>query len=86
MDDVLFWMTSEMEKKATHPLILIANFIFEFLSYPSFSVSGNGRLSRALTTLLLLKFGYTYVPYVSLDEIIEERKNRLLFSLAKNSV
>lgn len=82
MDDVLFWLTEEMEKKKTHPLILIANFIFEFLAIHPFR-DGNGRLSRALTTLLLLKTGYTYVPYVSLDEIIEERKIEYYLALRK---
>lgn len=82
MDDVLFWVTSEIEKKETHPLIIIANFIFEFLAIHPFR-DGNGRLSRALTTLLLLKAGYTYVPYVSLDEIIEERKIDYYLALRK---
>ena len=82
MDDVLHWLNEEMEKKETHPLILVANFIFEFLAIHPFR-DGNGRLSRALTTLLLLKNGYTYVPYVSLDEIIEERKIDYYLSLRK---
>lgn len=82
MDDVLFWLNEQVEKKETHSLILIANFIFEFLAIHPFS-DGNGRLSRALTTLLLLKNGYTYVPYVSLDEIIEERKIDYYLALRK---
>ena len=82
MDDVLFWLNEQMEKKEMHPLILIANFIFEFLAIHPFR-DGNGRLSRALTTLLLLKTGYTYVPYVSLDEIIEERKIDYYLALRK---
>jgi len=82
MDDVLFWITEQMESKKTHPLIIIANFIFEFLAIHPFR-DGNGRLSRALTTLLLLKTGYTYVPYVSLDEIIEERKIDYYLALRK---
>lgn len=73
MDDVMYWLHDEMERKEIHPLILTANFIFEFLAIHPFT-DGNGRLSRALTTLLLLRMGYTYVPYVSLDEIIEEKK------------
>lgn len=73
MDDALFWLDEEMKKKEIHPLLLVANFVFEFLAIHPFR-DGNGRLSRALTTLLLLKIGYTYVPYISLDEIIEERK------------
>lgn len=82
MDDVLFWLNEQMDRKETHPLILIANFIFEFLATHPFS-DGNGRLSRALTTLMLLKTGYTYVPYVSLDEIIEERKIDYYLALRK---
>ena len=82
MDDVIFWLNDEMEKKETHPLVLVANFIFEFLAIHPFR-DGNGRLSRALTTLLLLKFGYTYVPYVSLDEIIEEKKIDYYLALRK---
>lgn len=73
MDDSLFWLNDELKRNETHPLLLIANFIFEFLAIHPFT-DGNGRLSRALTTFLLLKTGYTYVPYVSLDEIIEERR------------
>ncbi len=82
MDDVIFWMNEETSKKDIHLLILIANFIFEFLAIHPFR-DGNGRLSRALTTLLLLKAGYTYVPYVSLDEIIEERKIDYYLALRK---
>lgn len=82
MDDVLYWLNDEMGKKETHPLIFIANFIFEFLAIHPFT-DGNGRLSRALTTLLLLKTGYTYVPYVSLDEIIEEKKIEYYLALRR---
>lgn len=82
MDDVIYWLHDEMERKETHPLILIANFIFEFLAIHPFT-DGNGRLSRALMTLLLLKTGYTYVPYVSLDEIIEEKKIEYYLALRR---
>jgi len=82
MDDAIFWLNEEIERKEIHSLILIANFIFEFLAVHPFR-DGNGRLSRALTTLLLLKTGYTYVPYVSLDEIIEERKIDYYLALRK---
>jgi len=82
MDDVLFWMNDVLVKNEIHPLILIANFVFEFLAIHPFR-DGNGRLSRALTTLLLLQAGYTYIPYVSLDEIIEERKIDYYLALRK---
>jgi Fic family protein len=73
MDDVLFWANEAIAEKKIHPLLIVANFIFEFLAIHPFS-DGNGRLSRALTNLLILRSGYEYAPYVSLEEIIEERK------------
>lgn len=73
MEAVLAWTSQKLNTGETHPLLVIANFIFEFLAIHPFK-DGNGRLSRALTNLLLLKTGYSYVPYVSLDEIIEETK------------
>lgn len=73
MDDILFWTNEELEKGQTHPLMVVANFIFEFLAIHPFG-DGNGRLSRALTNLLMLKAGYFYIPYVSMEEIIEERR------------
>lgn len=75
MQSVIEWTNHQLETHETHPLLVIANFIFEFLAIHPFK-DGNGRMSRALTNLLLLQFGYSYVPYVSLDEIIEQTKDR----------
>ncbi len=73
MEAILDWTNMQLATGDVHPILAIANFIFEFLSIHPFK-DGNGRLSRALTNLLLLKSGYSYVPYVSLDEIIEGTK------------
>ncbi len=80
MDEILLWATRALEKNALHPILIIANFIFEFLAIHPFH-DGNGRLSRALTNLLLLQEGYSYVPYVSLEEIVENRKEAYYLSL-----
>ena len=80
MDDVLFWTNKELNEKSSHPLLVIINFIFEFLAIHPFD-DGNGRLSRALTNLLLLQSGYSYIPYVSLEEIIEEKQTEYYLSL-----
>jgi Fic family protein len=80
MDDVLTWTDVSLRQKTLHPILTIASFIFEFLAIHPFH-DGNGRLSRALTNLLLLQSGYAYVPYVSLEEIIEDRKEEYYFSL-----
>lgn len=80
MEAILDWTTKELDKKELHPILIIANFIFEFLTIHPFS-DGNGRLSRALTNLLLLRADYAYVPYVSLDEIIEETRTEYYLAL-----
>lgn len=73
MQTVIEWANEQFDAHEIHPLLVIANVIFEFLAIHPFK-DGNGRVSRALTNLLLLKAGYSYVPYVSLDEIIEKTK------------
>lgn len=80
MDDVMVWTNMVLDKKTIHPILAIANFIFEFLAIHPFH-DGNGRLSRALTNLLLLQTGYAYIPYISLEEIIESRQEEYYFSL-----
>ena len=56
-----------------HPLIAIARFVVEFLAVHPFQ-DGNGRLSRAVTALLLLRAGYDYIPYASVERVIEDNK------------
>lgn len=73
MEAIVAWTHEQFETGGVHPLLVIANFIFEFLAIHPFK-DGNGRMSRALTNLLLLKTGYGYIPYISLDEVIEETK------------
>ena len=80
MREVIEWTNDQLEKGDIHPLLVIANFIFEFLAIHPFS-DGNGRVSRALTNLLLLRAGYSYIPYVSLDEIIEQTKAEYYLAL-----
>lgn len=80
MDDILFWTQNQLEKNKLHPLLVIADFVFEFLAIHPF-YDGNGRLSRALTNFLLLKKGYSYIPYVSLEEIIENHQSEYYLSL-----
>jgi Fic family protein len=80
MEAIISWGSDELDNGVLHPILIIANFIFEFLAIHPFS-DGNGRLSRALTNLLLLRAGYAYIPYVSLDEIIEDTKDQYYMAL-----
>jgi Fic family protein len=68
------WLNRAIEDKTIHPLLIVAVFVVSFLAIHPFQ-DGNGRLSRILTTLLLLRFGYEYVPYISLESIIEDNKD-----------
>ena len=58
----------------THPLVKCALFAYDFVSIHPFQ-DGNGRLSRLISTLLLLKNGYKWIQYVSFEHEIESRKN-----------
>lgn len=67
---------------ALHPLLVIGVFTVVFLAVHPFQ-DGNGRLSRILTTLLLLKAGYGYVPYSSLESVIEANKEGYYLALRR---
>ena len=73
MNDLINWTNEQFEKAEIHSLIIISNFIYEFLSIHPFQ-DGNGRLSRLLTTLLLLQKDYMFIQYVSFENLIEQTK------------
>ncbi len=82
MAELINWLSDERREYRTHPLLTIGVFIVHFLAIHPFQ-DGNGRLSRILTTLLLLQAGYRYVPYSSLERIIEANKDQYYLSLRK---
>ena len=80
MTELVEWMKVNLETEDLHPLINVAIFIVVFLEIHPFK-DGNGRLSRILTTLLLLQAGYAYVPYSSLESVIEQSKDTYYLGL-----
>lgn len=80
MTDLITWLNEVRETKRLHPLLIISVFVVVFLEIHPFQ-DGNGRLSRVLTTLLLLQAGYAYVPYSSLESVVEQNKEAYYFSL-----
>ena len=80
MTELIDWFNRAREDEQLHPLLLIAVFTVVFLEIHPFQ-DGNGRLSRVLTTLLLLQAGYAYVPYSSLESIIENSKEAYYIAL-----
>lgn len=80
MAELITWLNEARELRRMHPLLIIAVFIVVFLEIHPFQ-DGNGRLSRVLTTLLLLQAGYAYVPYSSLENVIENSKEGYYLAL-----
>lgn len=73
LQDLLRWTTTAFNEASMHPLLIVAVFNALFLAIHPFQ-NGNGRLSRILMTQLLLRGGYDYLPYSSLDAVIEKDK------------
>lgn len=82
MQKLLSWVRDSLADKSYHPLIVVAVFNVVFLAIHPFQ-DGNGRLSRALISLLLLKAGYSYVPYSSLESVIERNKDAYYLALQR---
>lgn len=74
MDELVEWTNQELANQDFHSLFVIATCVYEFLSIHPFQ-DGNGRLSRLLTMLLLMREGYDFVQYISFEDIIERRKS-----------
>lgn len=83
MQELVGWTADALEKNRFHHLLIIANCIVEFLKIHPFE-DGNGRLSRVLTNLLLLRSGYQFVQYVSHEQIVERRKDEYYIALRRS--
>lgn len=83
MQELVEWTQGALLNRTHHPLLLIANFLVEFLRIHPFQ-DGNGRLSRVLTNLLLLQAGYLYMPYVSHEKLVEDQKADYYVALRKS--
>lgn len=81
--ELLAWTIEALERNRFHHLLVIAGFVIEFLKIHPFE-DGNGRLSRVLTNLLLLRSGYSFVQYVSHEQIVERRKDEYYLALRKS--
>lgn len=80
MSELVAATRDALEQQHVHSLVVIARFIVDFLAIHPFQ-DGNGRLSRVLTTLLLLRTGYEYVPYASLERVVEDNKTQYYAAL-----
>jgi Fic family protein len=80
---LISWTNERLSKRDMHPLMLTAAFVYEFLSIHPYQ-DGNGRLSRLLTSLLLMKQDYRFIQYVSFENVIESRKEGYYRALMEN--
>jgi len=80
MAELAAWLDQARDLRRLHPVLTVAVFIVTFLEIHPFQ-DGNGRLSRILTMLLLLQAGYAYVPYSSLESVIEHSKEGYYLAL-----
>lgn len=80
MAQLVEWTNEMRREQSMHPLIGAAIFTVVFLEIHPLQ-DGNGRLSRALSTLMLLQAGYDYVPYSSLESVIERSKESYYLAL-----
>src|SRR3989344_223549 len=83
MQELVEWTRDELSLGKIHPLLIIGDFLVEFLNIHPFE-DGNGRVSRILTNLLLLRAGYAYMPYVSHEKLIEDNKAEYYVALRKS--
>ena len=83
MQELVEWTQQSFADRKYHPLLILGNFLVEFLQIHPFK-DGNGRLSRVLTNLLLLKEGYLYMPYVSHEKLIEDNKPEYYLALRQS--
>ena len=83
MQELMDWTQKTLKEEKYHPILIIGSFLVEFLKIHPFQ-DGNGRLSRIITNLLLLKSGYSFMPYVSHEKLIEDSKASYYLSLRKS--
>jgi Fic family protein len=81
--ELIEWTQGALAEKKYHPLLIVGNFLVEFLQIHPFQ-DGNGRLSRVLTNLLLLKEGYLYMPYISHEKFVEDNKPEYYLALRQS--
>lgn len=76
MPELIDWYRVEEEKKELHPVALAAIFHFRFVTLHPFD-DGNGRMSRILMNMILMRAGYT-PAIIRLEERAQYNSNLAL--------
>jgi Fic family protein len=77
------WLLSRLAVAEVHPILVSAAYLLEFLAIRPFA-EGNGRVSRLLSNLLLLRCGHAYLPYGSLEKAIAGRWDEYYLALRRS--
>ena len=80
INDLLTWLELELRNSERHPALVIGCFFLGFLAISPFE-RGNGRTSRALIRHLLVRAGYGYLPFASLEAELEADRPKYLNAL-----
>ncbi len=83
IQELVEWTHEALALKEIHPLLIVGSFLIEFLNIHPFT-DCNGRLSRVLTNLFMLKAGYAYMPYVSHEKLVEDNKPEYYVALRQS--
>lgn len=84
MEELCASYSAGIESETVDPLVLVARFVFDFVSIHPFT-DGNGRMSRLLTLLLLYQNGYLAGKYVSVEDEINRTRDSYYDALAASS-
>lgn len=77
MTDLMKWYNQEIAENKTHPLIIASLFHYNFVKIHPFD-DGNGRISRLLMNLILMKFGF--IPVIIPFDTKEDYYNALQYA------
>ena len=73
------------QEKTVEPLLLIGAFILDFLCIRPFS-EANGRMAQLVALWLMHRRGYDVSRFVSVERIMEAKKNEFFFAQYRSSV
>lgn len=79
-DEVLEWLSAELEQETYHPLIIIGTFYLLLLQTSPFT-SANHRLALFCIKYLLLSEGYEFIRYVDFAKQFVRRRNQYFQAL-----
>jgi Fic family protein len=73
MEDLVRWCSGDLDSDTFHPLLVTSVFVAQLVVIHPFT-EASGRLARLLATWMLMRAGYSHLPYASLERVLEESR------------